>query len=111
DEMRRGHRSRQSAGDFSFAFEINRQQGEDRVRRHEPVALVDDAEAIGVAVRCQSEIELLGADDLSQLAEIFLVALRRKSSEIRVTIIMYDSNFDARFEQEVIEIIARRPVK
>src|ERR1043165_9978790 len=104
--MRRRHRACQAAGDVAVALEVEREQGQDDVRRHEAVAVVDDAEAVGVAVRGQAEVELLAADDVTQLAEVLLVALRRKSSEIRVTIIMDDLDLDAGFEEEVVEVVA-----
>src|ERR1043165_8757809 len=101
--MRRRHRACQAAGDVAVALEVEREQGQDDVRRHEAVAVVDDAEAVGVTVRGQAEVELLAADDVAQLAEVLLVALRRKSSEIRVTIIMNDLDLDAGLEEEVVE--------
>ena len=111
DEMRRGHRARQAAGDFALALQVEREQRQDHVRRDEAVAVVDDAEAVGVAVGGQAEVEAFVGDDLAQLAEVFLIALGREAAEVRVAIVVDDLDLDARLEEEVVEVIARGAVE
>ena len=102
---------REAARDFPFPLQVDGQQRDDHVGRDETVALVDDAEAVGVAVRGQADVELLVRDDLPQFDEVFLVAFRREAAEIRVSIVVNDLDLDARLEQEVVQIVARRAVK
>ena len=109
--MRRRHRSRQSAGDIAEAFEVQRDECDDEIRRYEAIAIVDDAEAIGVAVGGESQIVALGQNQIAKLDEIFFVALRREAAEIWIAEVVDDFDFEAGLEQEVIEVIARSAVE
>src|SRR5205807_3595205 len=70
-------------------------------------AVVDDAEAVCVAVRGQAEVETFVGDDLAQLTEIFLVAFGGEAAEVRVAVVVNDLHLNAGLEEEVVEVIAR----
>ncbi len=109
--MRRGHGARQAAGDVAVAFQVERDERQNHVRRHEAVAVVDDAEAVGVAVGGEAEVEAVVGDELAQLAEVLLAALRRESAEVGVAVVVDDAHLDAGLQKEIVEVVARGAVE
>src|SRR5205085_12482474 len=97
--------------DVAKALQVKRDERDDQVRRDEAIAIVDDAEAIGVAVGGEAEIELFVEDDFAQLADVLLAALRREAAEIRIAKVVDDLQLDAGVEEKVVEVIARGAVE
>ena len=90
-----------------MSLQIHREQCQDHIRLHEAIAIVDDAESIGIAIGREPEVEFFGADDLAELTEVFFVAFGGEAAEVRIAEVVDDFDFETRFEEEVIEIVAR----
>ena len=86
ERVRRRHTPGDAAPPALAAEEVRGQEGQDLVRLHVRARLVEDAEAVGVAVAREAEAGAARPDDLGELRELGLAALRRLAAEERVRV-------------------------
>ena len=84
DQPRRGERFHDLAAAMFLAHEVEREQRDDLVRRDEVAALVEDAEAVGVAVVADGEVVFAGEHDVARGGEVLGDRLGIHAAERRV---------------------------
>src|SRR4030042_1460094 len=84
---------------------------DDLVLEDEGSVLVEDTEAVPVGVRGDAQVALLLPDQPAELPEVLLAAGGRDAAEIGVDIAMDLFDRDIVVLQDLVQILAARPVK